>query len=262
MMFRTYSLILSIALLSPLHASAEQRTITSLGRLEPANGVVHLAGPSGGGLSGAVIKSLEVAEGDWVEKDQVVARLDSYKLRKAEVARLNAILANANSEMARQQNLAKTSSTSKVKLDAALMDLDIAKADLAAARAHLELSVVRSPLRAQILEIHAYPGERVGVEGIMELGQTDRMYAVAEVYETDITQVKVGQLASVKTSAMDELQTGKVERISLKVGRLDAVGTDPIAKTDARVVEVFILLDDSEAVSRFTNMQVKVEIQP
>ena len=28
------------------------------------------------------------------------------------------------------------------------------------------------------------------------------------------------------------------------------------------VVEVFILLDDSEAVSRFTNMQVKVEIQP
>jgi HlyD family secretion protein len=53
-----------------------------------------------------------------------------------------------------------------------------------------------------------------------------------------------------------------VERIALKVGRLDAVGTDPIAKTDARVVEVFILLDDSAAVSRFTNMQVKVEIQP
>jgi HlyD family secretion protein len=46
------------------------------------------------------------------------------------------------------------------------------------------------------------------------------------------------------------------------VGRLDAVGTDPIAKTDARVVEVFILLDDGDAVSRFTNMQVKVEIQP
>jgi HlyD family secretion protein len=55
---------------------------------------------------------------------------------------------------------------------------------------------------------------------------------------------------------------GKVERVSLKVGRLDVVGTDPIAKTDARVVEVFILLDDSDAVSRFTNMQVKVEILP
>ena len=61
---------------------------------------------------------------------------------------------------------------------------------------------------------------------------------------------------------MDQELSGKVERISLKVGRLDAVGTDPIAKTDARVVEVFILLADSKAVSRFTNMQVKVEIQP
>ena len=142
------------------------------------------------------------------------------------------------------------------------MNLDVALADIAAAKAKLELAVVRSPLRAQILEIFAHPGERVGQEGIMELGRTDRMYAVAEVYETDITSVKVGQLARIRTSAMDTELTGKVERISLKVGRLDAIGTDPIAKTDARVVEVFILLDDSEMVSRFTNMQVKVEILP
>ncbi|MEJ2172519.1 MAG: HlyD family efflux transporter periplasmic adaptor subunit [Woeseiaceae bacterium] len=152
--------------------------------------------------------------------------------------------------------------TSQSNLDTAQMDLDIALADLAAAKASLELAVVRSPLRAQVLEIHAYPGERVGPEGIMELGRTDRMYAVAEVYETDITGVKVGQLATIQTPAMDAELTGKVERISLKVGRLDVIGTDPIAKTDARVVEVFILLDDSETVSRFTNMQVRVEIQP
>ena len=251
-----------LALMFSLGATAQQRVISSLGRLEPENGVVQLAGPSGGGLTAGVIKSLEVSEGDWVDKDQVVARMDSYKLREAEVGRLNAILANARSEMSRQKNLAKTSSTSRVTLDASQMNLDIALADLAAAKANLELAVVRSPLRAQILEIHSYPGERVGPEGIMELGRTDRMYAVAEVYETDIKAVKVGQLAEVTTSAMDNTLSGKVERISLKVGRLDAIGSDPIAKTDARVVEVFILLDDSEAVSRFTNMQVKVEIQP
>ena len=255
-------LIAFICLVVSFCAAAEQHMISSLGRLEPANGVVQLAGPSGGGLTGAVMKSLEVAEGDWVESDQIVARLDSYNLRKAEVARLEAILTNALDEMARQKDLSKRSLTSKADLDTAQMDLDIALADLAAAKARLELSVVRSPLRAQVLEIHAYPGERVGQEGIMELGRTDRMYAVAEVYETDITSIKVGQLAQIQTSAMDKVLTGKVERISLKVGRLDAVGTDPIAKTDARVVEVFILLDDSAAVSRFTNMQVKVEIQP
>lgn len=255
-------LLAVLALLISQSAVAEQRVISSLGRLEPENGVVQLAGPSGGGLTGAVLKTLEVAEGDWVEKDQVVARLDSYNLRTAEVARLDAILANARSEMARQQDLAKKNLTSQSNLDTAQMDLDIALADLAAAKASLELAVVRSPLRAQVLEIHAYPGERVGPEGIMELRRTDRMYAVAEVYETDITGVKVGQLATIQTPAMDTELTGKVERISLKVGRLDVIGTDPIAKTDARVVEVFILLDDSETVSRFTNMQVRVEIQP
>jgi HlyD family secretion protein len=201
-------LIPLFALVVSLCTVAEERVISSLGRLEPENGVVQLAGPSGGGLTGAVMKSLEVAEGDWVESGQVVARLDSYNLRKAEVARLEAILANARNELTRQKDLGTRSLTSKANLETAQMDLDI------------------SPLRAQVLEIHAFPGERVGPEGIMELGRTDRMYAVAEVYETDITGVKVGQLAKIQTPAMDTELTGKVERISLKVGRLDVVGTD------------------------------------
>ncbi len=255
-------LLVVLALLVLQSALAETRVISSLGRLEPENGVVQLAGPSGGGMSGAVMTSLAVAEGDWVDEGQVVARLDSYDLRTAEVARLEAILANAQSEMARQEDLAQKNLTSESNFDNAKMDLDIAIADLAAAKANLELSVVRSPLRAQVLEIHAYPGERVGPEGVMELGRTDRMYVVAEVYETDIANVKVGQVAKIRTTAIDEELLGKVERISLKVGRLDVIGADPIAKTDARVVEVFILLADSEAVSGYTNMQVKVEIQP
>ena len=104
-----------VTVILSLCAVAEERVVSSLGRLEPENGVVQLAGPSGGGLTGAVIKTLAVAEGDWVEKDQVVARLDSYDLRRAEVARLNAILANARSEVERQKNLDRSSLTSKVK---------------------------------------------------------------------------------------------------------------------------------------------------
>jgi len=254
------ALILITIGFSPMLAHAEGRSISSLGRLEPLNGVTQLSGPSGG-ASGSVIKELSVNEGDLVEKGQVVAYLDSYALRKAEVARLQAILNNADSEMTRQRNLSKTSATSKVRFDAAAMELNIAKADLAAARAKLELSVVRSPIDAQILEIHSRPGERVNADGVMDLGQTDQMYAVAEVYETDIVHVKEGQKAWVSTAALEERWPGKVERISLKVGRMDVLGTDPIAKTDARVVEVFIRLDSSESVSRFTNMQVQVEIE-
>lgn len=155
-------LLAVLALLISQSAVAEQRVISSLGRLEPENGVVQLAGPSGGGLTGAVLKTLEVAEGDWVEKDQVVARLDSYNLRTAEVARLDAILANARSEMARQQDLAKKNLTSQSNLDTAQMDLDIALADLAAAKASLELAVVRSPLRARCLKFMPIPANGLG----------------------------------------------------------------------------------------------------
>lgn len=255
-------LVSLLILLLVQDAIAEGRVISSLGRLEPENGVLHLAGPSGGGLTGAVLTSLSVAEGDWVESGQVVARLDSYALRAAEVSRLEAILANARSEMTRQEGLSNRKLTTGSAFENAEMQLSIALADLAAAKASLELAVVRAPVRAQVLEIHAHPGERVGPEGVMDLGRTDRMYAVAEVYETDIAEVKVGQAATIQTTAFEQALTGKVERIALKVGRLDAIGADPIAKTDARVVEVFILLDDGAAVSGFTNMQVKVEIQP
>ncbi len=260
-MARPLLLTLCLSLLMNAAASATERGVSSLGRLEPHNGVIRLSGPSGVGMSGSVIKELSVKEGDWVEKDQIVAYLDSYQLRRAEVARLEAILDNAQREMTRQQDLAKTLATSKTQLDAATMELSIARADLAAAQARLELSVVRAPLRAQVLEVHSHPGESVGANGILELAQTDRMYAVAEVYETDISRVRVGQRAIVKAPALGSGVAGKVERIALKVGRMDVLGTDPIAKTDARVVEVFILLDSSDAVAGLTNMQVEVEIE-
>ncbi|MFU8763850.1 MAG: efflux RND transporter periplasmic adaptor subunit [Haliea sp.] len=260
-MARTFLLTLCLSLLLSGTIAAEERNVSSLGRLEPFNGVIRLSGPSGVGMSGSVIKELSVAEGDWVEQDQIVAYLDSYQLRRAEVARLEAILDNAQREMTRQQDLAKTSATSRTQLDAATMELNIARADLSAAQARLELSVVRAPLRAQVLEVHSYPGESVGPDGILELAQTDRMYAVAEVYETDISRVRVGQAATVKGAALGDGVRGKVERIALKVGRMDVLGTDPIAKTDARVVEVFILLDNSKSVAGLTNMQVEVEIE-
>jgi HlyD family secretion protein len=259
-MGRVFSLTLLI-MVSAL-AAAEDRSVASLGRIEPHNGVLRLAGPSGGGGIGgiAVIKTLEVAEGDWVEAGEVVATLDNFAVRKAQVARLEAIVKNAESELARQSNLSTASATSKSRLDSAEMELAVARAELQAAKAEMDMARVRAPIGGQVIKIHTYPGERVESDGILELARTDRMYAVAEVYETDITRVESGQRATVTAPALAEPLTGTVERIALQVGRMDVLGTDPIAKTDARVVEVFILLDDSPAVAQLTNMQVEVVI--
>jgi len=87
------------------------------------------------------------------------------------------------------------------------------------------------------------------------------MYVIAEVYETDIGRVSVGQRAKALSPALEQPLTGTVERIGLKVGRMEALATDPISRADARIVEVEIRLDDSSRASDLTNLQVEVILE-
>jgi HlyD family secretion protein len=251
-----------IALVNPIladPAAAGERRISCLGRLEPGLGVVRLASPAEGG---GVIASLAVSEGEWVEHGQILATLNDHALRKAEVARLEAERRNALRDAERMRRLSSRSVASGAKLDAAEMDLRIADANLDAARARVELTQIRAPIVGQILEIHARPGERVRADGVLEMGDTKNMVAVAEVYETDIGSVVEGQRAIIHSSALEAPLSGIVAGVGLKVGRMDVLGTDPVAKADARVIEVRIKLDSSEAVARLTNLQVEIEIEP
>jgi HlyD family secretion protein len=235
--------------------------VSALGRIEPKDGPIRIAGPS---ETVVVVEELRVDVGDRVESGQVLAVLDSAALYEADVARARARLANARAELKRNLELHRGEVVSDSKRDSWQLEVDIAHADLRKTQAALERATVRSPIDGQVLEVHAREGERVGEEGIVELGQTHAMYAIAEVYETDIGRVRLGQEAAVHSPALPRVLRGSVERIRPKVGKLDALGTDPAARTDARVVEVEIRLAeaDSEAAAPLTNLQVSVEIEP
>jgi HlyD family secretion protein len=140
--------------------------------------------------------------------------------------------------------------------------VEVAIANVNRAQTELDTSIVRSPINGEVLKIHADPGEVVGNDGIMELGNTDLMYAVAEVYETDIAQVKVGQSATVTSPAFTGTVTGVVERVGKQIRKNDVLNTDPAADTDTRVVEVRIRLKDVAQVKGLTNLQVTVLIAP
>ena len=137
----------------------------------------------------------------------------------------------------------------------------IADAELSQALAELERTRVKSPIDGRVIAIHTREGERVGFNGIVELGRTQEMFVVAEVYETDIGRVRVGQQATAFSPALSEPLTGKVERIGLKVGKMEALATDPVSRADARVVEVEIRLDDSSRAADLTNLQVEVVLE-
>jgi HlyD family secretion protein len=178
--------------------------------------------------------------------------------------------ANLNRTIATQQRqIQEAGATLKAVAEVRPVDVQVAQTDLGnaqaavkRAKAELALAYVRSPSSGQILKIHTKPGELVSNQGIADLGQTDKMYVTAEVYETDISRVRIGQRATIKTDGVIRELQGTVDEIGLQIGKKDVLGTDPTADADVRVVEVKIRLDakDSQQVAGLTNLQVNVVI--
>ncbi|NJK30265.1 MAG: ABC exporter membrane fusion protein [Acaryochloris sp. RU_4_1] len=131
------------------------------------------------------------------------------------------------------------------------------------AQTQLDQAYVKAPESGVILDIHTYPGEVIGTDGIVELGHTQQMYAVAEVYQSDVHKIKKGQQAQIKSDSLPQPLTGRVDRISTKVRRQNIINTDPSENIDARVVEVYVKLDptSSQQAAQFTNLQVNVVVQ-
>jgi HlyD family secretion protein len=88
------------------------------------------------------------------------------------------------------------------------------------------------------------------------------MYAIAEVYQSDVNKVHPGQKVRVTSDTIPGALQGTVERVGSQVRRQAVVNTDPSANIDSRVVEVHVVLDDasSQKAAKFTNLQVKVAI--
>lgn len=150
-----------------------------------------------------------------------------------------------------------------VDVAAAQAEVDSAIVAVKQAQANLDLAYVRSPRDGQIIKIHTWAGEVIGNDGVVDIGKTDQMYVVAEVYESDIQKVRLGQKVTITSSALTERLQGEVDEIGLAIGKKDVLDTDPTANIDSRVVEVKVRLDPeaSQQVSGLTNMQVKTVIE-
>lgn len=189
-----------------------------------------------------------------VSKLQEEIRRAEAQKRELETAR-QSNMTNAEAQVASQQaNLALAQA--KVTVASAVQNLALAEARLA-------LAEIRAPSAGQILKLYAEPGEAVTTSNpILALGNTDQMYVVAEVYETDVTQIEVGQSATItsRNGAFEQALTGTVEDIGLQIFKNDVLDDDPAANADARVVEVRIRVDQSEVVAGLTNLQVDVAI--
>jgi HlyD family secretion protein len=184
----------------------------------------------------------------------------NYELRRTtrdetlrEVERLKATLSRYGGDIEAQADVV-----------VAARNLDSAKAELARAAADLDKAYVRAPQASTVLSINVQPGEKPGTQGLMNLGDIERMKAEIEVYQSQIGRVSVGDAVEVTAEALLRPLSGVVIRIGLEVGRQTVTDATPAANTDARVVKVQVALDaeSTRIARRFTNLQVTARIRP
>jgi HlyD family secretion protein len=190
--------------------------------------------------------------------------------QKAMVAEDQANLASARARLSELQHQFEVDKIdAKVQVDMSHAQLERAQAEvpiaslerqIATAEARARRLTLIAPIDGRILNIMILPGENVSTDPVLTMGDTGGMRAVAEVYETDISRVHLGQTATISSRALPHPITGKVVRIGDMVFKNDVLNVDPAARADARVVEVWIDLDEPKLTERLTNLTVDVII--
>jgi HlyD family secretion protein len=212
----------------------------------------------------------ETAQQQWAEAKAMLHKI--YTSRQAEIAEAQAILERIQAGQSKQinsaeANLDQIAEVRPVDIQIAQAEIAEAQANLRQAQAVLETAYLRAPQAGQVLKIHTHAGETIRSLGdnlgILDLGQTQQMVAVAEVYDSDVGKVRAGQRVTVRATSIHETLQGTVTEIGRIVQRQNVINTDPTANIDARIVEVRVQLDpeSSQKVVNLTNLQVEVSIQ-
>jgi len=127
------------------------------------------------------------------------------------------------------------------------------------ARLGVQAAEVAAPADGQVLELLAHAGEVSGGP-LMVVGDVSAMVAQAEVDQSDVPRLQIGDAAAVQI--LETRVSGRVTRIGSTVGRNRLHRVDPRDLQDRRVVQVTISLNEPEPAARFVNMEVEVEIRP
>ena len=194
----------------------------------------------------------------------VRADVAADEAERRERLRAQGVAGEEEAESARGEAEARKASCASASTDVRLSETAIlvARAHVARVQAELARSYIRAPFEGRVLDITVRKGELIGEKGIIEMGRVNHMFAIAEVYETDIRHVRTGQRATISSAALDQDLSGTVKYIRQKVHKQDEIGTDPAARKDARIIEVEIELENSAPAAGLTNLPVDVVIHP
>ncbi len=126
----------------------------------------------------------------------------------------------------------------------------LARAELAEARAVLAKTVIRAPITGTVLRRFLQTGETYSMSSrsltpvIVTLGDLSSLRVRADVDETDVADLRVGQRAYVVADAYgDRKFWGKVVRVGQSLGRKNVRTDEPTERVDTKILETLIELD-------------------
>jgi HlyD family secretion protein len=139
-----------------------------------------------------------------------------------------------------------------------------ARGDLALARVNLEKLKIRAPIDGTILQLNINPGELAtpsALQPVLSIANLTTLNVRAELDERDVSEIKLGQAASVRAAAFPGKEfAGTVTSIApvVEPSRLGARGASN--RTDVDVVEVVVKLTQPGPLT--TGMKVDVYFSP
>jgi len=196
---------------------------------------------------GGAIEKVNAEEGDLVKKGQVLIEID-HRVPQAQYEKAEAKYELTKLELERMENLAKSNYSPAKDLDNAKTNFNIAEAELKLARVNLENTYLKSPVDGVVIQKIAEVGN-VAEPGqvLLSISDADHAWVSANIEETHISRVKVGQMVFISVDEGGSL-TGKVQEIL------------------AATASSFSLLPAENAAGNYTKMvqriPVKISIDP
>jgi HlyD family secretion protein len=218
-------------------------------------------------VKGTRVQTVSVLQKQIASNKATQSRITSTLTQQAKEAEAtyNRTVATLNEQIKQAKaNVDRIAEVRPVDIRSAEAEVSRAVATARQAQADLELAYVRAPIAGEIFKIHTKPGEAPGNKGIVEIAQNDNMMAIAEIYESDISKIKVGQTAEItsETGSFKGILKGTVTQVGLQVAKKDVLNTDPAADADSRVVEVKLAIEPTDTVNirGLTNSKIQIKI--
>ena len=254
--------------------------VAALGQLSPAGEIRQLAAPISQFGSSPRLSELLVSEGDFVKKGSILAIFENRKKLIADLEQKNNLIKTNNLEISLKEDQIKRYELAVEKSAYSLVQLSQRKDELlklqkqkiinVGDKKNIEIdlfnSKLRSPIDGFILSVNTRVGERSKNDGILEIGSSQKMEALIEVYESDINRVFVSQKVELtsENGGFTNTLNGEVIRISPQVKQRKVLSTDPTGDADARIIEVLVKLNEESInlVRNYTGMKVIARFLP